>query len=173
MKHDFMKSLLQRKNWNKSSLLFFAGILGIFLILAGNMMPTNSEKSDPKAEDSAEVSVTAYACQLEQKLTTLLSQIQGVGKTQVAVTMDSSAQTVYALDEKSQEGSGSQETEHILLSHQNGQTALVEMVWEPEVRGIAVVCEGAEDITVRTQVTEAICVLTGVSSNRISIAKMN
>lgn len=173
MKHDFMKSLLQRKNWNKSSLLFFAGILGIFLILAGNMMPTNSEKSDPKAEDLAEVSVTAYACQLEQKLTTLLSQIQGVGKTQVAVTMDSSAQTVYALDEKSQEGSGSQETEHILLSRQDGQTALVEMVWEPEIRGIAVVCEGAEDITVRTQVTEAICVLTGVSSNRISIAKMN
>ncbi len=175
MKHDFFKELLQRKNWNKSSLVFFAGILGVFLIFAGNTFSGSGQNTKDTAVsvESGTSSTDLYAAQLEQKLTDLLGQIQGAGKTSVAVTMESSAQTVYALDEKSQEGSGSQETEHILVSRQNGQDALVEMVWEPEIRGIAVVCQGADDITVRAQITEAVSVLTGVSTNRISITKMS
>ena len=51
--------------------------------------------------------------------------------------------------------------------------ALVEMTWEPVIRGIAVVCEGADDVTVNAQITQAVSVLTGVSTNRISISKMS
>ena len=47
------------------------------------------------------------------------------------------------------------------------------MTWEPVIRGIAVVCEGADDVTVNTQITQAVSVLTGVSTNRISISKMS
>ena len=59
------------------------------------------------------------------------------------------------------------------LDTEGGQDALVEMTWEPVIRGIAVVCQGADDITVNAQITEAVSVLTGVSTNRISIAKMS
>jgi len=91
----------------------------------------------------------------------------------VAVTLEASAERVYALDEKKEGESGSREVEHILMDTEGGQDALVEMTWEPVIRGIAVVCQGADDITVNAQITEAVSVLTGVSTNRISIAKMS
>ena len=102
----------------------------------------------------------------------MIGSIQGAGQVKVAVTLEAGPQTVYALDETDRGENGS-EIQHILLEDSSGQNALVEMVWEPEIRGIAVVCEGAADIQVQAQITEAVSVLTGVSSNRISIAKMN
>ena len=41
-----------------------------------------------------------------------------------------------------------------------------------EERGL-MVCEGADDVTVNAQITQAVSVLTGVSTNRISISKMS
>ena len=91
----------------------------------------------------------------------------------MAVTLDASAETVYALDETDGGENGQRQLEHILVDTREGQDALVEMTWEPVIRGIAVVCEGADDVTVNAQITQAVSVLTGVSTNRISISKMS
>ena len=173
MEHDLFKKLTNPDSWNRSSLLFFAGILGVFLLLGGSHLPNIQSKSESDAVVQNSTDQEVYTQQLEQKLTRLLSKIAGAGEIQVAVTLESSSQTVYALDEKSQQQTGSQEYEHILLEADGRQQALVEMVWEPEIRGIAVVCQGAQDVRVQTQITEAISVLTGVSANRISIATMS
>lgn len=175
MGRDFFKEIFQAKNWNRRSILVFVGTLGLFMILAGTLFPSG----EPDDSDRDTSSVTGepqyaqeYADQLEETLTQVLGSIQGAGKVQVAVTLEAGPQTVYALDETDR-GENGTETQHILLENSSGQDALVEMVWEPEIRGIAVVCQGASDIQVQAQITEAVSVLTGVSSNRISIAKMN
>lgn len=175
MGRDFFKELFKAKNWNRSSLLVFAGALGLFFLLAGNAFsPGNRNHEADAAQSTASETVYAqeYAASLEQTLTRVIESIQGAGQVKVAVTLEAGPQTVYALDETDRGENGS-ETQHILLENSSGQNALVEMVWEPEIRGIAVVCQGAEDVQVQAQITEAVSVLTGVSSNRISIAKMN
>ena len=166
MGRDFFKELFKAKNWNRSSLLVFAGALGLFLLLAGNAFPARSssrETGEPQSTADEAAYVQEYASNLEQTLTGVIESIQGAGHVKVAVTLEAGPQTVYALDETDRGENGS-EVQHILMEDSSGQSALVEMVWEPEIRGIAVVCQGA---------AEAVSVLTGVSSNRISIAKMN
>ncbi len=175
MGRDFFKELFKAKNWNRSSLLVFAGALGLFLLLAGNAFPAESssrETGEPQSTADEAAYVQEYAANLEQTLTGVIESIQGAGHVKVAVTLEAGPQTVYALDETDRGENGS-EVQHILMEDSSGQSALVEMVWEPEIRGIAVVCQGAADVQVQAQITEAVSVLTGVSSNRISIAKMN
>lgn len=167
MTNDFFKNLTQRKNWNKRSILMFIGILGIFLIFSGNSLQSN-QKDIPAVESATQtISAEEYTEHLEHSLTQLISSIDGAGEVQVAVTLESSTQTVYALNQKEEE------TEHIILNQAQGQNALIEMVWEPEIRGVAIVCKGADNIKVCSQITETVSVLTGVSTNRISIAKMS
>lgn len=175
MGRDFFERIFQAKNWNRNSLLVFVGALGLFLILAGNIFsPGKSEKNTsstaPPGQETTDTQT--YAAQLEQTLTTVIGSIQGAGQVQVAVTLETGPQTIYALDETDR-GENGVETQHILLDSDQGQDALVEVVWEPEIRGIAVVCQGADNVGVQSQIIEAVSVLTGVSSNRISIAKMN
>lgn len=175
MGRDFFKDLFKAKNWNRSSILVLIGSLGLFLLLAGNAFSPGSAKTKvSEADRTVEQTADArkYADQLEETLTRVIESIQGTGRVTVAVTLEAGPQTVYALDETNR-GENESEVQHILLEDSSGQNALVEMVWEPEIRGIAVVCEGAADIQVQAQITEAVSVLAGVSSNRISIAKMN
>lgn len=175
MGRNFFKELFKSKNWNRSSLLVFAGALGLFLLLAGNAFSpgeNNRQADEPYSTTTEAAYAQEYASSLEQTLTGVIESIQGAGRVKVAVTLEAGPQTVYALDETDRGENGS-EFQHILLEDSSGQSALVEMVWEPEIRGIAVVCQGAANVQVQAQITEAVSVLTGVSSNRISIAKMN
>ena len=174
MKLERIGALLPKQLAGRGSLVFFAGVLGVFFLIAGGLPFRSGEKSvDTAAVQTAQQRSEAYARQLEQTLTELIGSIQGAGKTRVAVTLDASAETVYALDETDGGENGQRQLEHILVDTRDGQDALVEMTWEPVIRGIAVVCEGADDITVNAQITQAVSVLTGVSTNRISIAKMS
>lgn len=176
MKTELLEKLLPKgKKWNMGSLLFFAGILGLFLLLAGSFAPSKEKQTIQPAPAVATAAQAGeeYARLLEEKLTQVVGSIQGTGEVRVAVTLEASAERVYALDEKDAGESGGRELQHILMDTEGGQDALVEMTWEPVIRGIAVVCQGADDITVNAQITEAVSVLTGVSTNRISIAKMS
>lgn len=137
------------------------GILGMVLIAAGGSGP---ETAAPVMEAGG---WEDYQESLEQRLEALIGEIQGVGKVSVMVTLETAEETVYALDTK--ESEQSLEQEHVVLS---GDEPLVETVWYPQVQGVAVVCQGAEDVSVRSQITQIASVLTGVTTNRISIAKM-
>lgn len=175
MKLDTIGSLLPKQFAGRGSIVFFAGVLGVFLLIAGGL-PFGDGKNDsqPAAEAlTAQQRSEAYVRQLEETLTELIGSIEGAGRTRVAVTLDASAETVYALDETDGGENGQRQLEHILMDTGDGQDALVEMTWEPVIRGIAVVCEGAGDVTVNAQITQAVSVLTGVSTNRISISKMS
>lgn len=174
MKQAWLERLLARKKDLRGSLLFFAGVLGVFLLIAGGSFFGGEKQQEAGAQQlPADERSRQYVEQLEATLTELIGSIEGAGRTRVAVTLDAGAETVYALDENDGGENGQRQLSHILVDTGQGQEGLVEMTWEPVIRGIAVVCEGADDITVNAQITQAVSVLTGVSTNRISIAKMS
>lgn len=154
----------------KSMLVFFVGIAGMLLILVSDFLPPGHDKT--VKSQGEELDLEAYTLQLENRLQQTLCQVEGAGKTTVMITLDSSCENVYAVDEKKGGTSGT-ETKHILLKTSGEEGALVEMTWQPEIRGVAVVCEGGENIAVTSRITEMVSVLLGVSTNRISVAKMN
>lgn len=158
------------------NLLLALGLGGMLLILLADLRGASSDQTTAAAAPNTAAQVTLteaeYTAQLEQKLQQMICQIEGAGETAVMITLEGSRETIYAQSEKSGEGS-SHESSPVLRKASSGEEALVEMTWEPEIRGVAVVCQGGADITVAARVTELVSVVLGVPSHRISIAKMS
>ena len=179
---EMLHGLFQKKNW-----LFFVGLAGICLIFLSDILfggreglPTGAARQSTQQAVSAATGVQ----ELETRLTEMLESVQGAGKVQVMITLESAGETVYARDEQSdtqttQDGSDgvtdrkeSYKSEHIIVDAADGKQPLVETHIEPEVKGVAVVCEGGDDITVIKRITDLVSVVLGLSTNRICVTKM-
>ena len=160
----------------KPGLLFALGLAGMALILFAVLFdPADSkttETGEATAASSGSAELTEYADRLSSRMEELLSGVEGAGETRVMITLESSEETIYALDEKRGDAE-SYEWSHVILDDGTGDSALVETTWLPEVRGVAVVCQGGDDAAVQARLTEMVSVLLGISTNRISIAKMS
>ena len=156
-------------------LLFALGLGGMLLILISDLVSPKQQAQAETAQPSQTgyVGEAEYIAGLEEKLREMIRQVDGAGETAVMITLDSSRETVYAQDEKGTGESGGYERAHVLLETSSGEGPLVEMTWEPEIRGVAVVCQGGGNVTVAARITELVSVVLGVPSHRISIAKMS
>lgn len=146
-------------------IIIICGILIIALIVipelaGGNEKKKTQEKTDGEKEQSE------YAADIEKRLSELISEIDGAGKTKVMLTMDSTEENVYARD------INGEKNEYVILRDNSDEDGLLLKVIKPEIRGVAVVCEGGDNPVVKIQIINAISSSLGVSSARISIAKM-
>ena len=145
----------------KATLAAVVGLLALMLILLSEFVP---QKGGEVAAQSSDRSTEEYRSQLETRLEKLISQMSGAGKTTVMITLESGEEMSYALD--TQSGQMQQQQTHILLD--NG-TALTETVYQPQVRGVAVLCDGGGDIRVAARITELVGALLDLPSNRICV----
>jgi phenylalanyl-tRNA synthetase beta chain len=53
----------------------------------------------------------------------------------------------------------------------DGENGVVIKVYEPVIKGVAVVAQGADNIKVRSAITEAVCALFNISSAKVSVSK--
>lgn len=146
--------------------LMLAGLAGLFLIAVSGFVPNDVHVEQKSVEEEWQV----YEQQLETRLEALLGQVDGAGETIVMITLESSAENIYACD--LQQNESEQTQEHILLETDSGQQALTQQVYLPQIQGVAVVCQGADDVRVNARLTELITAVLGITANRISIAKM-
>ena len=95
-------------------------------------------------------SVKTYSTKIENDLQTVISKIEGAGKTEVLLTMENSVEYVY-LD--------------------NSTTKTKEI--EPLIRGVLVVCEGGDDPVVVERVTDAVTKALDISTAKVCITKLS
>lgn len=160
--------------------LFALGLAGILLIFFSEFPGAAHSQAQGQAEaGTVQGAGTEYAQEMEEKLTRILQQVQGAGQVHVMVTLEATGQAIYAQDEELSSSSGqdgqrqsSTRTEHVILDSGTGKTPLLEQTYEPEVRGVAVVCEGGDDILVVGRITELVSVVLGIPTNRICVTKM-
>lgn len=144
----------------------------IVLLLGLILMTFSGKKSD-----SVTLSTKPAIIQpdLTQSLTEILSQIKGVGKVQVMLTVSVGETTIYQYDEQI---SGSLETPSIrketviITDSSRNQSPLITQVLSPTYRGAVIVCQGAEDPQVKLAIVEAVGKATGLGADRISVLKM-
>lgn len=168
---DLLKTLRQRLPEEKSrlNLLVAAGLVGMVLLCLSEWLPATAPdaQSVPQPTNtSGQSDGQLYASELEQRLQELIQKVDGAGQCRVMVTISAGEETVYATD--TEQGENSSRSEHVVL----GDEALVESVQAPEILGVAVVCEGGDDIRVQSTVTELVRALTGVGANHITVTKM-
>jgi len=143
--------------------------IGVLLLL----IPTSSSKENDSsiaANTEEDFSVEA----LEEKLEHILTQIEGAGRVDVMLTVESGMKRVFAQDGRLEQESGSlqRESETVVISSGTGvqETVLVQQIY-PQFQGALVVAEGGGDPSVRLNLTEAVAALTGLGADKISVCK--
>ena len=150
----------------------------ILIILAGvilMMLPTgNKVKTADKTASTTQENFSLD--DMEEKMTDVLSHIQGVGKVRVMLTLKSGSQLHLAEDvsQSAKENDTKYDSETVTINRGSGnQEVVVTNTIYPTYQGAVIVCQGADLSSVRLAVTEAVAALTGLSTDKISIVKWN
>lgn len=146
---------------------------GILLVMLSGLGASNS------AADSREwIDASFDVTEIEKTAESIFSQIEGVGKVDVKITVKSGYEAVYAYDTShdcTQSDNGisvSQEKEIVTVSA-NGQNKPVTIkIKNPEFMGAVIVCEGGDNSKIKLELTQAMKSLTGISADNIVVAKM-
>lgn len=141
--------------------------LGVFLMV----LPNREEDTvNQQPEEDIQESVS-----ISDSLEEILAKIDGVGRVEIFLSESRGAETIYHEDEDSTVTSESQSVrvETVIISGTDrGEYALVERVDPPCYLGAIVVCQGANDPTVRLQIVQAVSNVTGIGTDRITVLKM-
>lgn len=128
------------------NIILIAGAVGIALIFLSGFL--SFEK--PKSEENESFSDSSYSRNITNRLESLISKIEGAGKTRVLLTMENSAEYVYL---------------------ENGTTKTKEI--EPRVRGVLVICEGGDDPVAVGRIKEAVTKALDISTAKVCISKLS
>ena len=94
----------------RTRLAVLIGGVAMLLLLLSELMPTGTKSA---AASTAPQEIAAYQTQLENRLETLIAQMDGAGKTTVMLTLETGEETIYALD--TQSGQMQEQQTHVLL----------------------------------------------------------
>ncbi len=156
--------------WRKYKFVLLILLAGVLLML----LPSGTDEKEKVAEEPSRETFSLEAT--ERKMEEVLGKIQGTGKLQVMLTLKSGSRLQLAEDTDRDEGGGevSSSRETVTINRGSGyEDIVVTQQFYPAYQGAVVVCQGADQAAVRLAVTEAVAVLTGLSSDRITVVKWN
>lgn len=111
----------------------------------------------------------------QSDLEQILSQIHGVGKAKVLLTVAAGEQTIYERnsDRTSDELSESLRVETVIITDANrAQQGLIQQVIPPTYQGAVIVCQGGDIPSVQLAIVEAVSDVTGLTADKITVLKM-
>lgn len=155
----------------KTKILIIVGVIGIVLILLSEVQ---FPESKPK-EDLSTNNYVSYVNSLDDELTELIANIDGVGTCKVMITLKNTSESVYAknTENSSSDSSSSQNDEYVIYSGENGDSPLLLKENFPQIEGVAVVCSGGDNVKIQEQIKKCVSALFNISSNRISVSKLS
>ncbi len=118
------------------------GISAIALIFISGFLDFSDLKSKQNNEE--------YCKTLEQKLLSVITQIEGVGEAKIFLTMDNNGEDVY-------------------VDNSDRQTKSI----TPVVRGVVVVCDGGDNPVVINRVMSAVTKSLNISTNKVCVTKLS
>lgn len=147
-------------------------VLVIGLVLMG--IPT-VRSEDPIRDIAAPDNNTSTVQSLEDKLSILLSKVEGAGDVNVILTVAAGEEIIYQTNEdRSDSDTTSSINKNTVTVTDSGrnQTGLVRQV-KPEIyQGAIILCHGADSPSVRLAIVDAVSRVTGLGADRISVLKM-
>jgi stage III sporulation protein AG len=193
-KEQKKKSAFQRlaENDTYRKIAVGGGILGIFLIaLSGSLKGCSSTQNSAALSSSSSaintISAESYEKLLEDKLTNIISQINGAGNVRVMVTLEQTTKDVYATEVKTddqekgdntesgsvtKEKSNSREEKYLVIKDENGAEKVVQVTEiQPLVKGVVVVCDGGDDLKVQKDITTAVTTALNITSVHVCVIK--
>ena len=158
----------------KSLIVIITGVIGVILLVISELIPRESkEKSQSDERNTVSISYSDYEKDVEQRLESLISKIDGAGSVSVMVTLDCTVESVYAQEQKETIGENhSSENEYVIIKNSDGESGILLKTTQPQVRGVAVVCSGGGSAVVRQNITDTVTAVLGISAARVNISAM-
>lgn len=145
-------------------------LIGIaFMLIPGKTQNNNQEKMPATVQTVKESTVS-------EDLEEILSQISGAGRVRVMLTVLKGEETLYQADESfsNSDNSGSTQMDTVIISNsQRGEEGLVRQINPETYLGAIILSQGADSATVRLALIDAVSKITGLSTDCISVLKMN
>jgi stage III sporulation protein AG len=183
---EFWLKKVKEKPWKTTqvrAVVVILAVLGIALILWPTTPNTAPSPSPAPREQSVLSESGPASTVLEKELSQILSQISGVGAVQAKLTLKSEGTKVYATNERietrqTQEKDQSGTTRNITEQSSDRQlvlsnnTPVLEESKTPEIVGVLVIAEGAEDPAVEENLSQAVTGLLGLPASRVTVLPM-
>lgn len=161
----------------KIFILIFIAIIAFVLLFGSGNLKQETIKTQTTSTYKY-LTTLDYCAELERKLESLLSSIDGAGNVSVMVTVDGSPEIVYANDKdemissnSSGTTSSSNSSSPIIVEVNGTDSALILTEKLPEVKGVIVVSSGAKNVAVKIGILEAVSTLLNIDSNKVSVLK--
>lgn len=141
-------------------------LVGLFLML----LPKASSQEPERIENPVQQEEN-----LQSRLETLLSHMEGAGKVKVLLTEAEGSRKIFQTDENSDRSESSSRVDIqtvIITDSGRGEDGLVQQTLPPVYLGAVVLCQGADSAAVRLAIMEAVSRATGLASYNISVLKM-
>lgn len=154
-----IKTFLAR---HKLALLLFA--VGMLALIFGESLAFHKDKESVSPDDIYTDQTKIYTEYLEEKISLLISELEGVSDVSVLLTLDGGSELVYA------ENSSAGSVDYLIINSSDGEEPVLIREIYSSVRGIAVVCKGGGDASVQRTVTELLSSAFDLPHTKISVA---
>lgn len=167
-------------------------LIGILVILGTDYFKNTSTASInstqiSSAENVSNQSTKDYEETAENKLKSILEDMEGVGRTKVMITIEGSEEQVPAVNitdsnsktKEKDDAGGTRET----IQENNGSTIvitndgaksqpLIVQTKKPKIIGVCIIAEGAKDKVIQMQITQAVTKLYNLAPDKVSVYPM-
>lgn len=151
-----------------------------------NAVSEKTEETGPVSaanDSSGATTLNQYERYLSRQLEEILSQMEGAGQVQVWVTISGSSEKILFQESESEHvslkeadsvgGTRTEESDNVdksVVLGSDGNPYIIKTL-QPKVEGVLVIAEGADNSTVKKNISEAVEVLFGIDAHRIKVAK--
>lgn len=174
---------------NQLLLVFLVGLLLLVIAFPTSKKSSTTENhtQDNSSAKNTQTSLESYEEYLEKRLARALESVDGVGRTEIVITLKSSGEKIVEKDQSSSrqtdsntDGDGTTNTSDTkssddtsIYERQSDGTEIpyVSKELTPEISGVLVVADGGDNAVVVQNITEAIRALFGVEAHKIKIMK--
>ena len=184
---NFLKELISRKY--VANIVVLLAIAIIALIFTSDFFGKASDVKNSLKKTGGDTLVQendmlkTEEAVIEERLKQILGKISGAGEVEVMITFDMGSEIIPASNTVKTEDASEEKdasggvrtvksqnlTENIVISNDNTAKPLVLKEIKPQIRGVIVVAEGADDIEVKMRLYDAVKTVLQVSGDRVQV----
>ena len=161
-----MKIVEVLKKFSSKNILYLLVLVAVLLLLF-------SGGSENKSKEKAVVKEDNYYEETTQRFEEILSKIKGAGKVSVMFVMENKGEFIPVFDKKistdETNKKNDSESKAVLYGQGNNEQPYISEEKNPQISGVIVVAEGADNENVKIEIFEALRALLGVPAHRIKV----
>ena len=157
--------------WKKYRAVLAVLLAGVLLLASGHGGNEPAQTASAGTAASQEFDLNGF----QQELQAQLTAIDGAGRVTLMLSLDQTEESVYAVNTRQTSGSDSRSRESdvsVVSNGSCGETPVTVKRVLPVFRGAVVLCDGADDASVRLSVTQAVSTVCGIGADKVTVLKM-